>query len=77
MTLRQANTASAACHDVELRQREQRRENGRDERADERDVVEREGDDAPFGRELQPGERGEAPRPAAPVARLISVRISM
>ena len=43
-----------ACHDAELRHREQGREQRRDERPDERDVVQREGDDAPFHRELKP-----------------------
>ena len=48
----------------ELRQCEQGREHGGDERADEGDVVQREGDDAPFGRQLQAGERRPTPRRA-------------
>jgi len=44
---------------VELGHRQQGRKQRRDERTDERDVVEHEGDHAPFQRERQAGEPGE------------------
>jgi len=46
---------------LELCDRKQRRKNRCHERADERNVVKSEGDDAPFRRKLKAGNRSEGP----------------
>src|SRR5262249_28098649 len=60
----------------ELREREKGRKHRRDERADERDVVQHERDHAPRRRQFEAGEEGK-PHTTSPVSTLISLRTSM
>ena len=74
--LRQTKTPTTASHDLELSHRHQGWKQGGDEGADERNVVEREGDHAPFEGKGNPALQANAPT-RTPVATLISVRTSI
>ena len=71
-----AKTKTADLPGAELQHREDRREQRRHQRADEGDVVQHEGDHAPFQRQLQPHGRAKA-QTAMPVSMLMIVRTLM
>ena len=76
MTLRLMKTTTAICQELELRDGEQRRKHRRDQRTEERDVVQREGDRTPGRRKSSPATSANR-HTTRPVSTLAKLRTTM